>query len=160
MEGLLRRLWTAAKEWRDERRDLRLLRIFLQSPSQRDKAMARATLETGLFMLTLVQFVGSELKTLEVRTNGLVMWCSFPGDMPAPASVFPKWKSLVESARRTMGEFTGPCFTFVTGEAPVSIIVALPDPCPMEPGDDLKAFLQKQAEKPGPCMTISKERPA
>jgi hypothetical protein len=186
MASLLRTLWTTAKEWRQERRDLRCLKAFLQSPSfdERQKVLKKASNHAGLLMMYLWEFVRSGLETLEIRTNGDFTWTTIPGDLPAPGSLFGRIEALIQSSYSMN---TGPQFSFVCEGHAVQIVCALPDHLHMDietgllqtvddsitaadrtisgnPDPDLEKsinarrqeMIQKIAAMPGPCITLTK----
>lgn len=154
MNGLLHRLWTTAREWREGERDLRLLNRFLNSPSDRYEMVAKAkgTAPTQVFMLTLLRFVQSDMERLEVYTNGVVMWSSLPDELPGPAGVLAKWMQIAEIAGWSV---IGTTLKFLTDTAPVLLDVRFPQPLDTISGDDLEAELKK-LKIPAPCMVVSK----
>jgi hypothetical protein len=127
MAGLLRHLWSAAKEWRGERRDFELMKVFLESPQRREKIIELASPSARFFMLVLWQFAESDLESTEVQ---LINTISLPtggvSSLPHPMGIH--WIRLLLSPIYSEENENAPGgLTYVTTKGPVSIYVEKTD---------------------------------
>lgn len=127
MSGLLRCLWNAAKEWRSNKRDLRLFIDFLDSAPKRRDILKLASFPGKCLMRAIEQFVESELETAEFRFE-----CFFGGPdgeecrLTAPV-FFHLHAMIVRALARNAKEYKGDAFLFVTEKAPIPIYFRLPE---------------------------------
>lgn len=123
MNGLWHRLWSAAREYRAERRDFGLLKTFLESPAQREEARDSATPAAGFLMLAVKGFAESDLETFELWNHSTIS-SSILAEVKLRGSMLAHWEDLITSACLQSGVEDGLGFTFVTERAPVSIYVS------------------------------------
>jgi hypothetical protein len=123
MAGLLRHLWTSAKEWRNERRDPELVKLFLQSPERRLEILDLATPSVRFFMLALWQFAESDLESAEVQMiNTISLPTGGVSSLPHPMSNH--WfRLLLSPIYSEENESATGGLTYVTTKGPVTIYV-------------------------------------
>ena len=120
MAGLLRRVWSAAKEWRNEERDLRRMKVFLASPERRDHALDSATSAAKFLMTTLSGCVLSGRERIEICFECTL---STPDGkkLQLPVAMRSRWSILLLCMQDESGGFT-----YVTEKGPVRISVTEP----------------------------------
>ena len=160
MMGLARRLWYAITlaiwQWRDDRRDARLLRDFLRFPTRREHLKARMTPTTRLFVLMLERFVQSDLGKMEFRCDGYTVSCLNPFELRLAVSAAVDWEMLLRSVSRFLADRNGfreHEISFATQEAPITLYCAWAKP-PADPfaPDELENWSER------PLIVLSKSR--
>ena len=137
MEGLLQRLRSAATEWRNEKRDFKLMKVFLESPDQRLETIESATPAARYLMPELMKFVASEHEQVEIRIECMSS-NSLLGKTRIPTNIYRRWFDLlrqIEDESRT--------FSYMTDKGPVPVFVSEPRVPAIKAADSVDAVIDK-----------------
>lgn len=97
MMGLMQRLSLAVRDWKDDRRDARLLKDFLNSPKNYDQLKERVLPTTRLLMILLEKLAEGGVDKAEIKLRGYAVSCDSPVGFSLPADVGCRWVSLLKS---------------------------------------------------------------
>ena len=124
MDGLLKRLAETIVDWKQDRRDIRLLKAYLKTPDTRGEIGDTVLPGTKLLMLLLEKFVDSGLATAEVQYERYAISCTSPVEFCLPASVASRWDMLlgaVAGGFEKRKEFRQVHLTFATEQGDVEL---------------------------------------
>jgi hypothetical protein len=160
--GLLECLWSAARRYRSEKRDLNIIKVFLQSPERRWKVVKSATSEAKSLMYTLAGFAATDLQTAKVQFRYTMSSPSEMGsDLPIPPPIASRWSALILSAMFDAAKNGDGCpFPFATEKSTVLIDVDQTVPkLPEAPSNDLgESFMKALLDQPR-TFIFSKRQP-